>query len=286
MPAMTPPALTPASAAAPTGGVRGYQPADTEVRRTNIYRAAAAQIRLLEHRWERQFKALFAKQEAATIDRLEGKRGRQALNGTRAAADTIFDQHFWTASTQDIAAGLYEDVFAIGGARLAEKFGMDFTLDAPGVAEAIGARANKLAGQVTETTFKQIRDQLDQGTKAGEGIPELADRIRSVFSRASDARATTIARTEVVSSYNSAGRAIAQQLGPDVVGGREWIATRDGRTREDHADADGQVVAVDEPYDVGGESLDYPGDEAGSPENTVNCRCTEAYLTPDEMGNQ
>ena len=27
----------------------------------------------------------------------------------------------------------------------------------------------------------------------------------------------------------------------------------------------------------------YPGDPGGSPGNVINCRCTVAFLTPDEM---
>jgi uncharacterized protein with gpF-like domain len=43
---------------------------------------------------------------------------------------------------------------------------------------------------------------------------------------------------------------------------------------DDHLAADGQVQDIDEPFDVGGEQLMYPGDPAGSPGNTINCRCT------------
>lgn len=76
----------------------------------------------------------------------------------------------------------------------------------------------------------------------------------------------------------------ARSLGPDVVAGQLWISTRDGRTRPDHADADGQVVPIGSPFSVAGGSLAYPGDPAGDPADSINCRCTIAFLTPDEMG--
>ena len=68
-----------------------------------------------------------------------------------------------------------------------------------------------------------------------------------------------------------------------MAGGQEFIATRDERVRDDHADADGQVVAMGAHFEVGGESLLYPGDPDGSPENVINCRCTVAFLTPKDM---
>jgi hypothetical protein len=41
--------------------------------------------------------------------------------------------------------------------------------------------------------------------------------------------------------------------------------------RPDHADAEGQIVGINESFYVGGEYLDYPGDDKGSPEQTINC---------------
>lgn len=56
-------------------------------------------------------------------------------------------------------------------------------------------------------------------------------------------------------------------------------STDDGRTRESHAEADGQIVGINEQFEVGGELLDFPGD--GSPENTYNCRCAIGYVEED-----
>ena len=53
-----------------------------------------------------------------------------------------------------------------------------------------------------------------------------------------------------------------------------------------HADADGQTVPIGQAFDVDGEQLVYPGDPGGSPENTVQCRCTVGFLTPDEMADR
>ena len=56
-----------------------------------------------------------------------------------------------------------------------------------------------------------------------------------------------------------------------------WNTVIDESTRPEHADADGQEVEISEPFEVGGESLMYPGDDSGSPENTINCRCMVSY---------
>jgi len=45
-------------------------------------------------------------------------------------------------------------------------------------------------------------------------------------------------------------------------------------TRQDHLDADGQTVPIDEPFIVGGEELMFPGDYAGSFTQTHRCECS------------
>jgi SPP1 gp7 family putative phage head morphogenesis protein len=151
------------------------------------------------------------------------------------------------------------------------------------VQDFIRARANQLAGQVTDSTYSAIQQALADGVAQGQSIDDLARGVQDVFTNASTTRAKTIARTEVISASNGSATLAASQLPPDVCAGMEWISTRDERTRDDHADADGQVVAMGTAFDVGGESLLYPGDPDGDGGNVINCRCTTALLTPKDF---
>jgi len=286
-----PPALPPA---APPER-RAADPGAVEARRAKIWNASNAVVTGLESRWERAWRRLFARQEEAALSRLTGKRGRQALGygadgrplETRDAAapidpEEIFSLAFWVALSADESTGLYEDVVSAGLSNLALSFGISFDLAAPFVEAFIRSRAQQLAGFVTQTTYDAIRDELVAGVAVGESIDDLATRVRSVFATASKTRAVTIARTEVISAYNGAAMLGAAQMPADVVAAAEWIATRDARTRDAHAAADGQTVAVGTAFDVGGRQMAYPGDPNGGAKNTVNCRCTVAFLTPEE----
>lgn len=64
---------------------------------------------------------------------------------------------------------------------------------------------------------------------------------------------------------------------------KTWNTMEDDAVRPDHADADGQEVAINETFTVGGEDLTGPGDDSGSYENTINCRCWTTYdgLVPE-----
>jgi glutathione S-transferase len=85
------------------------------------------------------------------------------------------------------------------------------------------------------------------------------------------ARATLIARTESTGAFNHAGLSALNDEGAER---KVWLATLGPRTRPEHAAASGQEVPLDQPFDVGGEELMYPGDPAGSAANCCNCRCT------------
>lgn len=262
---------------------------DPQARRTRIWKRNDATIRALEQQWGKGWRRMFARQERSVIQALEGKRGAKWLaESTRSPApqqdpSTLFNRAYWTDESASLAEDLMGSVATAAAARMSLGFGLTFDIEAPHVQTFITNRSNQLAGQVTQTTYDQITRQLAEGVTNGESIPDLAARVRSVFADATANRATTIARTETISGFNGASQLFATEAGPDVVGGQEWIATFDNRTRDDHAGADGQIVNIGDPFDVGGEPLAYPGDPAGSAANTVNCRCTVAFLTPEDM---
>lgn len=244
-------------------------------------------IDLLEARWRRAMGKLFARQMRETLRRLEGKRGRQATRADSIPnADGVFDPVFWTTQTEEVVDELYEAVVAMSGATAVAALGISFDLEAPWVRAFISERTNRLAGQLTQGTYAAIQRALAQGVADGASIPALADAIRNLFVQTYANRAETVARTEVISSYNGVSYEVGQQYGSDIVAGFEWLATVDERTRPDHVGAHGQVIRRGETFDVGGRQMRYPGDPAGGAHQTVNCRCTILSLTPDDMADR
>lgn len=59
-----------------------------------------------------------------------------------------------------------------------------------------------------------------------------------------------------------------------------WVSVLDNRTRHNHAIADGQRRLQAEPFLVGGERMNFPGDTSlgASLENIINCRCSSILL--------
>lgn len=120
-------------------------------------------------------------------------------------------------------------------------------------------------------------------TNPGEDVV-AQDIMEAMGDGASIGRARTIARTETHGASQYASDAAAQGIA-DATGlalSKEWVSTNDDRTRDSHRDANGQTVAMDEPFileDAEGnkDELMYPGDPDGSAAEVINCRCVSVY---------
>lgn len=123
---------------------------------------------------------------------------------------------------------------------------------------------------------KQITNAVTAGILMGRSSRGIAADLRRRIIDMSVESAIRAARTAVTAAENGGRQATyekAAEMGIEMQ--REWIATKDHRTREWHGRADGQRVGVDEAFTVGGEKLMFPGDRShgASGWNIYNCRC-------------
>ncbi len=136
----------------------------------------------------------------------------------------------------------------------------------------------KKVAKITDTTRNIIVKAIDDGEAEGLAIEKIADAIRVKSGGAvAQYRARTIAMTETHSAATAANDGAAEASGLQLK--RSWLTARDEKTRDTHSFADGQVRALDEPFDVGGYKLMRPGDPDGPPQEVIRCRCVVDYLT-------
>lgn len=127
--------------------------------------------------------------------------------------------------------------------------------------------------EISKTTARQIVAHIE-GLRA-EGVP-VSD-IRTSLekeSRKQQIRANTIARTEATNAMNKAQVLALNSSGREWE--KSWDAIRDDRTRDAHFAMDPELwIDLDEPFNVGGELLGYPGDITlgATAGNLINCRC-------------
>lgn len=229
----------------------------------------------------RDLRRLFAEMERVTLAKLTGPKALRRTRWDRKQPgdepvdpDDVFDVDQWAARLDELGRAWLLDVISEAGFAAAAQLGSSFTVADPRVAEAITRRANKIKG-ASQTTFDAIARQLARGYESGDTLDQLARRVRTVFEVASRWRSEMIARTEVVGGMNTGHMIAARQSG--VVETKTWVATLDDRTRDDHADADGQTVLLDQPFLVGGGEMDAPGDQAADAGNVINCRCSVVF---------
>lgn len=147
---------------------------------------------------------------------------------------------------------------------------------------AANTAAHKVA-IIDNTTGKAVKEGIRKALLdaqiAGDNVTDTAGKIMEAGIQAGfeirRERAVSIAQTETTSAYNFSDLESWRQSG--VVEKKRWNAHSDSKTRETHAEADGQEVNLNEPFQVGDSQMDHPGDPTASTEEVVECRC---YLTP------
>lgn len=121
---------------------------------------------------------------------------------------------------------------------------------------------------------KLIHSQMTQGILQGESIPKLSKRFQHV-TKSNMESAVRNARTMTTGIENRGrqdGLDKAEQDG--IVVNKKWIATSDRRTRDWHAELDGQVIPNNEKFENEYGSIAFPGDPSAHPANVYNCRCS------------
>ena len=234
------------------------------------WQAFARSTESLEQRLTPIVQGLFRQQQDAVLARLRGRSARSPAD----VADEPFDMARWLREFRATVRPIITTVVAEAGAAIWRQLNLTGTFDVsdPRIVQFIEARAQRFAQAVNETTWTALKTSLVEGLGDGEDIPSLAARVLSVMGDRIRSAPETIARTEVISSYNAGIWEAWRQS--SVVVKKRWLATLDERVRDAHREAHGQTVGLNDPFDVGGEHLQYPGDGAGSPENIIQCRCT------------
>lgn len=197
-------------------------------------------------------------------DNLDVKASKIDLpNGARVAVE------WW----QDMEPVEQRTLFDAGVAGVADAGGIDpFNLYDPKVTGFLKARKVQIV-TVAEGHVGDIRATLAQGYEAGETVRELTQRVET-WQDLAEYKAERIARTEVGSAANAGALEGYRQAGSEW---KEWIATRDSRTRDGHAALDGKVIPIGDDFSdpVTGATGPAPG-QMSKASSSVNCRCAIA----------
>lgn len=148
----------------------------------------------------------------------------------------------------------------------------------------LAARGLKTFSRINETTTNKVMAIIDKGVKDRKTILEIRKDITDKVKDLSVGRATTIARTEVLTAV-SLGKAAAmkdmEKVFEDEPLVKLWLTAGDDRVRDTHVDLDGEAIPVGETFENG---LDYPRDPSGDASEVINCRCDISVVPAKDLG--
>src|SRR3990167_6080729 len=220
---------------------------------------------------------LFGRQRDSILDRMKGRAaGSDHARMSVADLTAIFQRPRWIREFRQAIRPDLERAMSAAGTALMSGVGVKVKFDStsPAAVNFLRGRAQRFAEEVNETTWAKLKDSLSEGMESGETMKGLASRVEAVMGDRIRSSASTIARSEALAAYSGGSQIAATQTGLDLE--KTWLSALDDRVRDEHRDAHGQTVKLDEPFVVGGESGMFPGD-FDDPSLSVNCRCTVVY---------
>lgn len=180
----------------------------------------------------------------------------------------LFNVEKWKKALQTVTGGLLEQ-HILDTIVLSLK-DVDLTSDSlsDGFSQSVSDMLRESTAKITDS-IGTIRDEL---TKILENNPlassdDMKALLQEKFSTLKESRANAIAQT----SSNYATNAAQTKTWGDVGFEVSWLTQRDGKVRESHAKADGQL-RKDGKFQVGADTMEHPCGGSKAEEN-VNCRC-------------
>lgn len=157
-------------------------------------------------------------------------------------------------------------------------------------------RSSKSSDDIGDTTHRNISSAVKKSIAVAiaAGVAydhaSIASQAKEMLLNSFDNRIPTISTTEVQYAAENAKSVEVEEMdaGDAVYGDKHfsdmtktkvWVAVLDDKTRDWHADADGQEVDLDDSFDVGGDQMMEPGDDSlgAGADNLCNCRCSCEY---------
>lgn len=212
---------------------------------------------------------------------------------------------FWVTRVRDrlvrgIQPPLPDDAF--NKVRVAVAEGAEFGWDRKRLSDRIGqVLAWEKDNAYWDVELDRINAQIDEildplgdpGNPAREAARLNDPRVRALQQARSEiilnleaensywqVRATRIARTEATGASSAGALSALREEGWTH---KEWLSVdQPGRTRDEHLEARGQVVPIDEPFIVGGYAMEMPGDPNAPAHLVVNCRCSVVGVMREE----
>lgn len=177
-----------------------------------------------------------------------------------------------------------EDGIRAGRELASRRFALDISFETipEHAIEELEEWAVTASQSVSDEMAQNMRNYLRGAYEEGLSIDDIAEEFGSEFveDRLHGTHEEQIARDVVQGTSNQGNHTAFEEA--DVFA-EQWNTALDGRQRESHGAADGQIVGLENTFIVGGHELRYPHDPLGPVEEVTNCRCNLLPLWRDDL---
>jgi hypothetical protein len=138
-----------------------------------------------------------------------------------------------------------------------------------------------IQNDLNDTTMKIIRDALGEAYELGLDEDGTVRLFLKIMTDKQKERAKNFSRTEATTLSNL-GKEIGAKSWIEQNGGKGykmWLGRNDARERPSHLAENNTILEIDDLYDLDGELAQRPGDVNLSPNNRINCRCTQSIMS-------
>lgn len=174
------------------------------------------------------------------------------------------------------------------------EIGIDFDLTNTFAWEAMRRRAAQNMVSVEQTVRDRVRNVLlqvaEEGVDGDKGVGAATQALRESVTEISDNHSRLVARTELPQASREGTQALGEAT--DVVGGKRWLASNDGRSRPWHDAMHDEVVGIDDSWTVPsgwqGEPHYQPNDypraaHTVGEDQPFNCRCVQQSVLEEDL---
>jgi len=251
-------------------------------RRLTQKRRWPAEVQSALDNFEAEFGALSGRMRERLADAVIARNITES-GDIRAAVNSVL-----TEDREELRVVLTEGAIngAEAGRRMASRrYGLDIDFETvPQTAlDELTGFVDDVNGDVLDTIGEGVEGTLEDAFEEGLDRDAVADVMRDQLdNELGEAAAQRHARTLV---QGASERGTHSAIRESSAVGERWVATNDGRTRDTHLEAEGQIAPVGGTFRVGGSNLVHPGDPGGPLKEIVNCRCTAVPVFEDELSD-
>ena len=151
-----------------------------------------------------------------------------------------------------------------------------------------GLIASQIGGLGISDTAKKLSIRVLRALVGDPVFQSATSTVRArMYAMKMNTYADYIARRIVITEMTNVSNQAVMRSATDIYRGqemqKEWMTFMDGRARDAHEKANGNIVDFNEYFLVGGEKMMRPGDSSyASAGNIINCRCSVSpFPKPD-----